>query len=338
MTKTISETDPELHGVARDVLADIFARVSLICASAAQINAGLQAGQFKAGYYPIRGQEIIPAAATAALNSDDYMVTTYRGLHDVVAKGTPLREVMAEMLGRVTGTSKGKGGPMHLSDPNSGLMVTTGIVGAGLPIANGLALSSKMQATGQVTIVSFGDGSTSIGAVHEAFNLATVWDLPVIFLLQNNQYGEHTAIAGYTKTKRFSDRAAGYGMYGVTVDGNDPMQVYQAVSAAAKRARAGEGPTLLEAVTHRLEGHSFGAKTSYMDQEALKAAWEEDPVPRYRNRLLASGLFTEDDLAQIEADAAQKALDAAEFGLASDFPAESELCRDIFADERDVLL
>lgn len=338
MTEARSKADGELLSVDRDVLETIFRKVALICASAARISTGLESGEMQATYYPARGQEMIPAAAVAALRSDDYMVTTYRCLHDVIAKGTPLGEVMAEMLGRVTGTSKGKGGPMHLSDPDSGLMVTTGIVGGGLPIANGLALAAKMRGAHQVTMVSFGDGATSIGAVHEAFNLAALWDLPVIFLLQNNQYGEHTAISGYTKTTRFSDRASGYGMLGVTVNGNNPLEVFHAVGEAAARARRGEGPTLVECVTYRLMGHSFASKPSYIDPDELAAAWAADPVPLYRARLLASGLFVENELAAIEAEAEKQASDAVEFALASDYPDASELCRDVFSDEKDVLI
>lgn len=338
MTETTTDPAADLTSMDPEVLASIFSKVATIAACDKRIRRGLEAGDFKAGFYPIRGQEIIPAATVAALRPDDYMVTTYRCLHDVIAKGTPLREIMAEMLGRVTGTSKGKGGPMHLSDPRSGLMVTTGIVGGGLPIANGLALAAKMRGTGQVTVVSFGDGSTSIGAVHEAFNLASVWELPVIFLLQNNQYGEHTPISGYTKTTRFSDRADGYGMRGVTVDGNDAMAVFAAVTDAATRARAGEGPTLLECVTYRLQGHSFGAGTAYMDKDGLAAAWAADPIPRLRAQLLDAAIFTEAELADMEAEADRQAEDAVAFGLASAEPELAELYIDIFADEKDVLV
>jgi TPP-dependent pyruvate/acetoin dehydrogenase alpha subunit len=334
----VAMPDSDLSSVDPERLKAIYRSVALIVAADRRINIGLKAGEFKTGFYPIRGQEIIPAATTAALRPDDYMVTTYRCLHDVLAKGTPLGDVMAEMLGRVTGTSKGKGGPMHLSDPQSGLMVTTGIVGAGVPIAVGLALSSKLQGSDRVTVASFGDGATSIGAVHEAFNLATVWDLPVLFLLQNNQYGEHTSVEGYTKTTKFSDRAAGYGMRGVTFNGNDPVEVFHAVSEAAERARRGEGPTLLEAVTHRLEGHAFGHKTTYMDQEHLAAAWAADPVPMFRNRLLAADVFTEKELSEYDKEAKRIAHEAVQFALDSDFVSITELCSDIFADEKDVLI
>jgi TPP-dependent pyruvate/acetoin dehydrogenase alpha subunit len=321
----------------RALLERMFHTVSVIAACHERLQSGIQRGEFEMMYYPVRGQEMIPTGAAEALRPDDYMVTNYRCLHDVIAKGTPLREVLAEMLGRVSGTSKGKGGPMHLADPSSGLMVTSGIVGGGVPIANGLALGAKLRKSEQVTVASFGDGATSIGGTHEAFNLASLWDLPVIFLLQNNQYGEHTAVSGYTKTKRFSDRAAGYGMAGVTTDGNDPLAVYEVMTAAVERARAGGGPTLVECVTHRLMGHVMGAETAYMDQTELKAAWAVDPIPVFRSRLVSSGRFDDAELSKIESQAVDLVEDAMTYGLQSDVPPLEELCVDVFADEKDVL-
>ena len=192
-----------------EVALSVFRTMATIRAAEDRITRGLRAGELRMTFYPVRGQEAIPAAVSAHLRRDDYMVTTYRGMHDCIAKGVPLDELMAEMCGKVTGTSKGKGGPMHLSDPRSGLMVTTGVVGGGLPIAAGLALASRLRGTDQVTVVNFGDGATSIGATHEAANLAALWDLPVLFVCQHNQYGEHTRFADYTRTARLADRFAG---------------------------------------------------------------------------------------------------------------------------------
>ena len=158
------------------------------------------------------------------------LVTTYRGLHDQIAKGVPLHPLLAEMLGRGTGTNRGKGGPMHVVWPEVGLMLTTGVVGSGLPIAGGLAWASQLAGDDRVTVACFGDGATNIGAFHEALNLASVWQLPVVWLCQNNGYGEHTAISRHQSNSRVSDRAAAYGMPGVTVDGNDPVAVWEAVS------------------------------------------------------------------------------------------------------------
>src|SRR5437868_5175757 len=184
------------------------------------------------------------------------MVTTYRGIHDQVAKGVPLDGLFAEALGRVDGVNKGKGGSPHISDPRSGSMLTTAIVGAGAPIANGLAFAAKARGEDRVTIVNFGDGATSIGAVHEAMNLAGLWKLPVIFLCQNNQVGEYTRVPDYTRSKDFASRAAGYGFKGVKLDGNDPVAFYQGMKAVIEEVRAGKGPVFVEALTLRLGPHA----------------------------------------------------------------------------------
>ena len=243
-------------------LTDVYRTMVRIAACDKQIEQLLATGATQFMYYPCKGQEAIPAAIATALNDDDYVLTTYRGIHDVVAKGTPMPEVMAEIMGKITGTSKGKGGPMHLSDPNSGLMVTTGIVGGTLPISTGLGLASKRKGSGQVVIANFGDGAANIGAFGESLNMAALFGLPVVFVCQNNRYSEYTSFEESTLTQQISERAAGYGMPGVTVDGTDPDVVATAATEAVQRARAGDGPTLLECVAYRLQGHSFGSDES----------------------------------------------------------------------------
>jgi pyruvate dehydrogenase E1 component alpha subunit len=270
---------------------------------------------------------------SACLERDDYIVTNYRGIHDEIAKGAPLPELMAEILGRAGGSCKGKGGPMHISDPRSGVMVTTGVVGSGLPIANGLALASRLQDDGRVTVAYFGDGAANIGAFHESVNLAAVWNLPVVFVCQNNRYGEFTPIREVQKNERISDRAIGYGIPGVTVNGNDPWAMYGAAAEAVERARAGGGPTLIEANTYRLMGHFYGDQMPYMDQEEYAAAAAADPIPRFRSRLIAEGLASESELAAIEADVAGEAEAAIEFGFASPAPVPSDLFEDVYAEK-----
>jgi len=216
-----------------DAALHIFRTMATIRAMEDRINRGLNAGEFRMTFYPVRGQEVIPAAVSEHLRPEDYMVTTYRGMHDCIAKGIPLTELVAEMLGRVGGTSKGKGGPMHLSDPRSGLMVTTGVVGGGVPIAVGLGLAAQLRGTDQVSVVNFGDGATSIGATHEAANMAALWQLPVVFVCQHNGYGEHTAFADYTRTEHLADRFRPYGMAAVTVDGNSVPDMYAAAGATS---------------------------------------------------------------------------------------------------------
>jgi len=319
-----------MPALAPSLKIQIFTTMVRIHEADKAIQRGLSAGELQFQYYPAGGQEAIPAGIAPHLSRDDYAVITYRCIHDIVAKGTPMNEIMAEMFGKAAGTSKGKGGPMHLSDPHSGLMVTTGIVGAGLPIANGLALAAQMQGSGRVTIVNFGDGATSTGAFHEALTLASIWKLPVVFVCQNNQYAEYTAIADYTNLSSFAVKADAYAMPGVTVDGNDPLAVYAAAGVAIERARRGEGPTLLEAVCHRLQGHSFGSDESHMNKSALADAKKTAPLPAFRRRLIAEGLASEAELAAIEV-AARAEVDAAiAFARAAPLPETSELYTDVF--------
>jgi acetoin:2,6-dichlorophenolindophenol oxidoreductase subunit alpha len=293
----------------------------------------LTSGEIAMTYYSPMGQEVISAAMSAAAGDDDYVVTTYRGLHDHIAAGVPLDLLWAEFLGKATGTCKGKGGPMHITHPESGLMVTTGIVGAGLPIANGLALSSSMRGDGRVTVVNFGDGSTNIGAFHEALNLASLWDLPVVFVCQNNQYGEKTAFAHHTKVACIADRASSYAMRGVTVNGNDASEMWAAAREAVDRARSGAGPTLLEAKTFRFRGHTFGDDQAYIPVDQMAAARDLDPVPLLRAKVVDSGAATEDEVAALEAEVDAELEKAVQFALGSPPPNPAEINRDVYAQE-----
>jgi len=320
--------------VNAETLLGMYRTVSRINACDERLRGLLNQGKIFIFYYSPRGQEIIPAAVSACLGPDDYVVTTYRGLHDEIAKGAPLRELMAEILGRSDGTCRGKGGPMHISDPRSGVMVTTGIVGGGIPIANGLALASKMKADGRVTVVYFGDGAANIGGFHEGLNLAAVWGLPVVFVCQNNRYGEFTPMHETQRVEQLSSRAAGYGIPGVTVDGNDPVAMYSAAAEAIARARAGDGPTLIEAMTYRFMGHFYGDQMPYMDQEEYQAALAADPLPRFRAMLIEQGHATEEDLATIEQEVGAEADDAVEFAFASPAPDLSSLFEDVYAEVR----
>lgn len=310
----------------------IYRTMARIRACDDRIQMSLKAGHLQFQYYPCGGQEAIPATVYQHLTGDDEVVTTYRVVHDIIAKGASMREVMAEMYGRATGTSKGKGGPMHLADPASGVMVTTGIVGAGLPIANGLALASQLKGTGKVVVVSFGDGSANIGAFNESLNMAALWQLPVVFLCQNNQYAEYTAFAESTRGSTIAARAAGYGMPGLTVDGTDPEAMYAAAADAVQRARAGGGPTLLECVAYRLQGHAFGSAEDHMDQVGLAAARAASPMITFRKALLETYGVPEADIQAIEAEAQAEVEDALMFAEESPEPAAEEFYTDIFED------
>jgi pyruvate dehydrogenase E1 component alpha subunit len=311
---------------------EIYRRVALLKANDERSRKVIKTGRLVMPYYSYRGQEIIPAATMVSLTDEDYLVTIYRGIHDMLAKGMPLKDLWAEVAGRVGGTCKGKGGPMHLTYPPKGVMVTTGIVGASMPIANGLAWASQLSENGRVALATFGDGASNIGAFHEALNLAAVWKLPVVCLCQNNLYGEHTTYAKATSCKQIADRAFGYGIPGVRVDGNDPVEMYGVAREAIDRARAGEGPTLIEAMTFRFEGHVYGDADAYMDKEQKKAAIAADPVPRFRARLIAEGIATEEELAAIESKIEADIDAAVEFALGSPFPELDQMVSDVFAE------
>ncbi|MEU1957291.1 thiamine pyrophosphate-dependent dehydrogenase E1 component subunit alpha [Nocardia rhamnosiphila] len=290
----------------------------------------LKTGKLRSPFYPVRGLEPACAAIGMTLNPTDYLVSTYRCLGDVVAKGVPLPEITAEMFGKVTGTSKGKGGAMHMADPRNGLMATTGVVGAGLPIATGLGLAAKMQGTGRVTITTFGDGATSIGACHESLNLAAAWQLPVVFLCQNNQWGEHTSVDTYTANPELSDRASALGMRAVRVDGFEPFEVYEAVRGAVDLARNDGGPTFVESVTYRLRPHSFGADASYVPAEELELAMQREPVPTLRQRLIFDGVLTEAEIDSIDAEVAEDVENAMRFAETEPGTPPEEMLRDVY--------
>lgn len=313
-----------------DLATSIYRTMVRIQACDRAIQRGLAAGALQFQYYPCGGQEAIPAAIAPLIEKEDFFVTTYRGVHDVIAKGTPMAEVIAEMYGRSTGTSKGKGGPMHLSDPHSGLMVTTGIVGAGAPIANGLALAEQIRDSERVTLCSFGDGAANIGAVHEALNMAALWSLPVVFICQNNLYAEYTDYAASTRVGSIADRGPAYAMASASVDGEDPEAVYNAAAEAIERARTGGGPTLLECVAQRLQGHSFGSDEGHMDKAKLEAGKANPPLARFRARLLEEGWAAEEALTAIEEEAAAEVAAAQEAADSAPDPDAAEAFEDVY--------
>lgn len=311
----------------------IYRKMALIKINDEHARKLLRSGKASMQYYSPRGQEVIPAVVSVCLRPDDYICTIYRGTHDMLAKGVPLRELWPELLGRANGTCKGKGGPMHITHPKSGVMVTTGIVGSSMPIANGLAWSSLLSRDGRVTVAYFGDGASNIGAFHESLNLASLWKLPVIFVCQNNRYAEHTAYAACTAIGQISGRASSYDMPGVTVDGNEPEAMYGVAREAIDRARSGAGPTLIEAMTYRFHGHHMGDDQSYIPPAELKAAMEADPTLRFRTRLIQEGTATEEDLSRLEAELEAEVGAAIELALNSPFPGLEELGRDVYASE-----
>ena len=263
------------------------------------------------------GQEAIAAGVAAAMRPDDYTFVTYRGHNHVLARGTEMTPVMAELLGRQNGLMRGKGGSMHLLDVSRGVLGSYAIIGAQLVIANGSAWSALYRGTRQVTVCFLGDGATNIGAFHEALNLAATWQLPVVFICENNQYMEYTPIGSVTAVPRpAADRAASYGLDPVVVDGNDVEAVYEVAQAALGRARDGGGPALIEALTYRHGGHSRADPGKYRPDDEVRQWLARDPLPAYRAVLAGRGVEEAvlDELDEKAREAVDRATEEAKAG------------------------
>ena len=280
------------------------------------------------------GQEAIAAGFAAAMRPDDYTFATYRGHAHTLARGVPMTPVLAELMGRTNGLMAGKGGSMHLTSVEHGVMGSYAIIGAHLPIACGAAWSAQYRGTDQVAVCFFGDGSTNIGAFHEALNFAAIWKLPVVFVCENNLWMEYTRTTEITAVPNpAADRASAYGLDSIIVDGNDVDAVYAVASAAIERARAGEGPSLIEALTYRHGGHSRADPGKYRPDEEVAQWLARDPIPMYHARLLAEGA-SEEQLVQIEHEVAAEVDRATEEAKAGPTPGADLLMKDVWADGR----
>jgi pyruvate dehydrogenase E1 component alpha subunit len=242
------------------------------------------------------GQEASATGTCLALRPDDMITSTHRGHSHCVAKGADLTRMMAELLAKDSGYCKGRGGSMHIADVAGGNLGANGIVGGGIPIAVGAALAQQLTGSGKVVISFFGDGAANEGAFHEAVNLAAVWALPVVFVCENNHYGMSMAADEAFAIENIATRARGYGIPGVTVDGNDVQDVFDAVSTAVERARAGRGPTLVENVTYRWKGHSKSDKNLYRTREEIAAWQERDPITRFEEAVRTAGALTDEEI------------------------------------------
>lgn len=258
------------------------------------------------------GAEAIAVGACAALNPDDYITSTHRGHGHTIAKGADINKMMAELFGKYEGYNRGKGGSMHIADVENGMLGATGIVGSGMPIAVGSAMSADLLGTGRVTICFHGDGGTNQGVWHESINMAAAWNLPVVFVIENNQMAIGTKLCCVTKETDLYKRAIGYGIPGVLVDGFNVFEVYKAVKKAVERARAGEGPTLIEARFMRLLGHFVADDQWYRDLAELEKYWELDPIKRMREYLVENKLLSKSEASEIE----EKAKDDVERSVA----------------------
>ena len=278
-----------------------------------------------------QGQEAVAVGVAAAARPTDRITCTYRGHGHALALGLNPVTVLGEIMGRRIGAVGGVGGSMHLCDTTVGLLPTFAIIGAGIPVAAGAALTAQVRGTDDAAIGIFGDGAANIGAFHEGLNLAAIWKLPVVFVCENNQYGEYTAIHLSTPVENLADRAVSYGIPGEVVDGQDVDVVALAVAGALERARAGEGPTLLEMKTYRYAGHSRADTAPYRPEGELERWYERDPINTYRSRLIAEGELTAEDAEEIEARARRSIEDAEAVAKASAKATVDDMFRHIYA-------
>lgn len=277
------------------------------------------------------GQEATAAGTGANLRADDYIISTHRGHGHCIAKGADVRLMAAEIFGRATGYCKGRGGSMHVAAPALGILGANGIVGGGLPIINGAALSAQMRGTDQVAVCFFGEGASNEGTFHEAVNLAAVWKLPVVFLCETNGYAEFTPMSTHMAVKSVAVRAAAYGIEGLTVDGNDVLQVYEGVRCAVERARRGEGPSIVEGLTHRWHGHYEGDPQKYRRPEELEKCKGRDPIVGFAEWLAGQGILDAASQKQVRMDV-KKEIDAAlQYAQDSPPPSPEEALQEVYA-------
>ncbi|AOY78295.1 thiamine pyrophosphate-dependent dehydrogenase E1 component subunit alpha [Clostridium formicaceticum] len=278
------------------------------------------------------GEEAVATGVCANLTEADYITSTHRGHGHILAKGGDLKEMMAELYGKATGYCKGKGGSMHIADATKGILGANGIVGAGHNLAVGAGITAQYNGTDQVCVCFFGDASTNQSTFHEALNLASIWKLPVVFVCENNLYGISMSQSRHQAIQDVSDRAVAYNMPGVTVDGNDVFAVYEAANEAIKRARKGQGPTLVECKTYRYRGHFEGDPTSYRSSEELAEWLQKDPLERLEKHMLANKVITPEKLEVLQKNVDQQIAEAVEFAGNSPYPALESAVEDIYTD------
>lgn len=296
-----------------------------------EVERNVKKGLFHGTTHLCMGQEATAVGVCAVLKEGDKITSTHRGHGHSIAMGADIHKMMAELFGKRTGYCKGKGGSMHIADVDYGNLGSNGIVGGGIPIAVGAALTAQLEGTDDVTICFFGDGATNEGSFHEALNLASIWKLPVVFVCENNEYGMSSAITEMTNVKNLSVRAKSYGFPGVTIDGNDLLEVMQQTEAAVKRARNGEGPTLIEAKTYRYNGHSKSDKQIYRTDKEVEERKKKDPIIRFEKLLKQAGKIKEIEMKQIKQEVIKEVEAATNFAIESPEPNVEELFSDVYA-------
>jgi 2-oxoisovalerate dehydrogenase E1 component len=315
----------------RDRALDLYRRMVVIRRTEEQLARLHAAGLVHGACHTYVGEEAVAAGVAVHLRADDTVLSTHRGHGHALAKGVPPRELVAELLGRATGCSRGRGGSMHIFSPEVGMLGTSGIVGPSILMATGAGYSYKLRRTDRVSVAFFGDGATNNGAFHEGLNLAAIWKLPVLFVCENNLYATEVPFETVAGNPRVGDRGAAYGMPGERVDGNDVLAVHAAAGEAVGRARAGDGPTLLECLTYRTRAHSEGMRDAgYRTREEVDAWKARDPIKRWRDHLVGGGAVAADELDRVDVEVAALVDEAVEFAKASPWPDPATVTRHVY--------
>ena len=300
---------------SKDFLLEMYRKMVLIRQFEDRVKFLFLEGIMPGTIHQCQGQEACAVGVCMALNEDDVVTSTHRPHGHAIAKGVTIQSMMDELFGKVTGCCKGKGGSMHIGDMDKGMIPAVAIVGGNIPVATGAALAFKMRGEKRVAVSFMGDGATNEGAFHEGVNMGAIWNLPVIYVVENNLYGASTPVGMVVKTEKISDRAFIYGIPGGTVNGNDPLAVYEATKEAVDRARSGMGPTLLELMTYRITGHSRRDPALYQPKEERQLAKDNEPIGRFRKYLMDNDLAEESELDEIDAqieEEIEKAVDQAQ--------------------------
>lgn len=298
-----------------------------------EVNLLFLGGKMPGTIHLYLGQEAIAAGVCAHLSHEDIITSTHRPHGHAIAKGVSTQALMAELFGKTTGCCRGYGGSMHVGDIRVGALPAIAIVGGGIPIATGCAWAFKYRRERRVAVAFMGDGATNEGAFHEAVNMAAIWDLPIVYVVENNFYGASTPIRQVTRVEHIADRAAAYGIPGVTIDGNDVLEVYRTAGEAIGRARSGGGATLLECLTYRRCGHSRSDGNAYRDPKESEHWMARDPIELYRKRLLSDGIVSEKEIAELHERMRMEIAEAIEFARNSPDPRPEDALRHVFCEE-----
>ena len=323
--------DGMLLEIPKQKLIEMYQKMELIRHFEYRINELYREGKICGAMHQYIGEEAVAVGVCANLRKDDYVLSTHRGHGHYLAKGADTKRAMAELFGRSTGVCRGKGGSMHVADVSVGMLGASGIVGGGIPLATGAGLSAKYRGTDQVAVAFFGDGASNQGAFHEGINLGSIWDLPVIYVCENNGYAEATPVSYATRVKDIADRAVSYGIPGVVADGMDVIAVYEVAHAAVQRAREGKGPTLIECKTYRYEGHEMGDPHNlYRPKEEVEEWKKKDAIERLRKILISRKILTEREVDELEEDVKKQIEEAVRFADESPYPDPEEAVHGVF--------